>query len=238
MFGSLFSIWEAFFLLCGKGGHWLFPRVACGRGKQWQHRRLEGPVPLLQPKWNPLKSTGNSSWDMTIHSEESYLKWGCQTQPTWEWANLEEHCWLSRVQKNLFWASEAGGLCCLNVHVFLQRLVPGLFSFQHPSRVSVLLCAGHFWIVALDVQVLQLGSNDSTASLQSFWLLFVRKNRDTLILVSHSSQKHFTHWELGEQQLFRTCDTFYFPVNSAKQFSMWFKECTNLQCNYLKVCVN
>lgn len=162
-----------------------FPRATRGRGEQWQLRKLERHVSSLWPRRNPFKSTAKDSRDTTTHSEESYLKWGFQAHP---WAHcLVPAClgvgkpggaeWPHRVQKT---SSEPQGLdvCASTMAMRLFRDLP-LCSFQHPFRVSVvLLYAGSLWVVALDVPVLQNGSNGSTASVKSFLLLFVRKSRE------------------------------------------------------------
>lgn len=137
-----------------------------------------------------------------------------------------EPAWRSRVAsqspKSLFWASEAGGLaapCCHSSYEALQGLAPSLFSSQHPFRFSVILCAGSLWVVALDVWVLQLGFNGSSASVKSFLLLLGKKKRGTLFLFHVLLKRTLCTgrgWELREQQLLRTSHAFYFPLNSVK----------------------
>lgn len=86
-------------------------------------------------------------------------------------------------------------MCCHNGYETLQGLAPGLSSFQLPFGISVvLLSAGSLWVVVLDVPVLQNGSNGSTDSVKSFFLLLEKPGRCSF-LVSHSSEKHFTRWK-------------------------------------------
>lgn len=93
-------------------------------------------MPPQRPRRNPFKSTAKGSWDVTTHSEESYLKMGLpgtSLGPRLGTSMLGNgQAWRSGVTlqspKTLFGPSRAGGVCC-------QGLAPGLSSFQHPFEV-------------------------------------------------------------------------------------------------------
>jgi len=217
--GRPYSIWEAFSLLCGKGRLCFFPRATCGRGKRWQHRRVEGHVPPLQPRRNPFKSTDKGSRDMTTKSEESYVTWGFQAQP---WARcLVPAClgmgkpggaeWSHRVQKT---SAELQRLevCAVSVAVRLCRDLPQVFSSSStPSGFLSFFVQDTFGLWLLISQWYSLVLMALLPLPKAFCCCVLEKMGAHSFHILLKSILHLGRGrELGEQHLFRACHTFTF----------------------------
>lgn len=139
---------------------------------------------------HPSQSRAKGSQNMSTHSEESYSKWGFQAQP---WA----HC-LVPASLGVGEPEEQGGFTesetpllrsrswrfVLSQWVWDFRDLSHIFSpsSTHPFRVSVLLCAEYFWVVALISQYYNLASMALLPLSKAFCWCLLQKT-EVLILV-------------------------------------------------------
>lgn len=140
--------------------------------------------------------------------------------------------WIHRVQKTSFWGLEAEGLHCLNGYE-TSGTCPIYFLLPAPTPSGFLdfSVQNMFGLWLLITQHYSLASKALLLLCKAFcWCLLQKTNKQT--------------WNKRRLLLFRVCTVerqlfrvTLFISSNFNEIILWFKNNTDLQCNYLQVCI-